>query len=113
MEVGEDEDRMIGGEGATDEGPAVNSSDGSADSMWEPDSDDAADTADENAAPSGGEESDDDESWDTGIISIDDDLRAKVTRLIQEDPCEKRCLEGKADQLEKFLCSLSQMTAGE
>jgi hypothetical protein len=50
---------------------------------------------------------------DTSIISIDDDLRSKVTRLINEDACKKRCLEGKAAELEQFLCSLSQMTGGE
>jgi hypothetical protein len=89
---------------------SVYSSDGSADSSWEPDPEDASSAEDEGEHEEihGG-----DEGMDTSIISIDDDLRSKVTRLINEDACKKRCLEGKAAELEQFLCSLSQMTGGE
>ncbi|KAG3244786.1 hypothetical protein PI124_g10454 [Phytophthora idaei] len=41
------------------------------------------------------------------------DLREAVAQLIQNYPCEKKCLEGKAVVIEQFLCSLSQMTSGE
>uniref|UniRef100_H3H4Y9 DUF7869 domain-containing protein n=1 Tax=Phytophthora ramorum TaxID=164328 RepID=H3H4Y9_PHYRM len=86
------------------------SSDGSADSSWEPDPDDAssAENEDEREEDQGGGE-----DMDTSIILIDCDLTSEVTRLIREDVCTKRCLEGKAAKLEQFLCSLSQMTGGE
>lgn len=86
------------------------SSGGSADSSWEPDPDDAGSAEDENEhdeALSG------DGGLDTSIILIDGDLRSKVSRLIQEDACKKKCLEGKTSQLEQFLCSLSQMSSSE
>ncbi|EEY63579.1 uncharacterized protein PITG_15951 [Phytophthora infestans T30-4] len=38
---------------------------------------------------------------------------AIVTRLIREDPSDKKCLERKAMELEQFLCSLSQNASGE
>uniref|UniRef100_H3H7Q0 DUF7869 domain-containing protein n=1 Tax=Phytophthora ramorum TaxID=164328 RepID=H3H7Q0_PHYRM len=86
------------------------SSDGSADSSWEPDADDAssAENEDEREDDQGGGE-----DMDISIILIDCDLTSEVTRLIREDVCKKRCLEGKAAKLEQFLCSLSQMTGGE
>ncbi|RLN91485.1 hypothetical protein BBJ28_00026876 [Nothophytophthora sp. Chile5] len=83
----------------------------SADSVWEPDSDDAASTADENPPPSDGDLSDDDDFGEDGIISISKDLWAKIIRLMMEDPCEDRCLKGEAARLEQFLCSLSQMAS--
>ncbi|TYZ60634.1 hypothetical protein PybrP1_004891 [[Pythium] brassicae (nom. inval.)] len=45
--------------------------------------------------------------------SSDTKLRECVTQLIQVDNCEAICLEGKADKLEGFLCSVSQMTPSE
>ncbi|OWZ07706.1 hypothetical protein PHMEG_00019863 [Phytophthora megakarya] len=70
--------------------------------------------------PSSGNEilgsSDDESSMEVGETSIilnSEDLRDAVTRLIGEDTCDKKCLEGKAKELEQFLCSLSQMSSSE
>jgi hypothetical protein len=89
------------------------SSDASADSAWAPDSEDGVSSGNELLPSEGGEDSSDSDAEDTSIISIGKDLRDTVTQLIQEDPCEKKCLQGKAGQLEQFLCSLSQMTGGK
>jgi hypothetical protein len=61
---------------------SVYSSDGSADSSWEPEPEDAssAEEEGEHEEVHGG-----DEGMDTSIISIDDDLRSKVTRLVNRN----------------------------
>ncbi|TYZ63857.1 hypothetical protein PybrP1_002327, partial [[Pythium] brassicae (nom. inval.)] len=56
--------------------------------------------------------SDEDES-EIRIDSSDNELRDRVTQLIQADGCEARCLEGKADKPEAFICSISQMAPRE
>ncbi|ETI54792.1 hypothetical protein F443_02464 [Phytophthora nicotianae P1569] len=91
---------------------SAGSGDASEDSEWVLDS--------EEECPCGNEiqtsDSDVDEDSNTVATSInlnDGELPELVTRLIQEDPCDKKCLKGNATELEQFLCSLSQMTSGE
>ncbi|KAF4134874.1 hypothetical protein GN958_ATG15935 [Phytophthora infestans] len=56
-------------------------------------------------------EIDGDSSAMASSINLNDgDLRhASYSR----GPCDKKCLEGRAMELEQFLCTLSQMTSGE
>jgi hypothetical protein len=88
------------------------SGDASGDSEWAPDSDDDRSSGAEIMASTDEHDSDVCDE-DTRIILISDDLREVVTSLIHEDPCKKKCLEGKASELEQFMCSLSPMTTGE
>ncbi|POM58792.1 Hypothetical protein PHPALM_36515 [Phytophthora palmivora] len=53
------------------------------------------------------------EEVDSSIILNDEELREKVTSLIQGDRCEDQCLRGKTADLQNFLCSMSQMTTQE
>ncbi|KAE8975039.1 hypothetical protein PR001_g25825 [Phytophthora rubi] len=84
------------------------------DSAWEPVSEDdassvEADVVDEEGGCASSEES----SLDESIISCDDDLRARVTALIQADACDDHCLRGKVVDLEHFLMSLDHMSPNE
>ncbi|KAE9332143.1 hypothetical protein PF008_g15084 [Phytophthora fragariae] len=86
------------------------------DSAWEPVSADEADASsvegdvvDEEGSCASSEES----SLDESIISCDDDLRARVTALIQADACDDHCLRGKVVDLEHFLMSLDHMSPNE
>ncbi|KAE8962677.1 hypothetical protein PR002_g29526 [Phytophthora rubi] len=86
------------------------------DSAWEPVSEDEADASsveadvvDEEGSCASSEES----SLDESIISCDDDLRARVTALIQADACDDHCLRGKVVDLEHFLMSLDHMSPNE
>ncbi|POM69425.1 LOW QUALITY PROTEIN: Hypothetical protein PHPALM_14295 [Phytophthora palmivora] len=77
-------------------------SDTIAGSEWEPDSEDRLSIGNEILG-----------SGDEGDDSIGDDLRAKVTQLIQEGSYNRKCMRRKTLELEQFLCSLSQMSGGE
>lgn len=48
---------------------------------------------------------------DTSINLIEVDLHQKVTSLIRTDKCERRCLQGKAQ--ESLIYSVLQMTKSE
>ena len=70
-------------------------------------------------APSESDEGEDDErsSGVDGDVSADvqctsPELRDTVVRLIREDTC-KKCIAGKATELENLLCSTSRMTPAE
>ncbi|ETL24686.1 hypothetical protein F441_21972 [Phytophthora nicotianae CJ01A1] len=82
------------------------------DSEWGPDSEEECSCNNE-IQTSNSEVNEDSNTVATSINLNDGELCELVTRLIQEDPCNKKCLKGKAMELEQFLCSLSQMTSGE
>ncbi|EGZ20012.1 hypothetical protein PHYSODRAFT_387604, partial [Phytophthora sojae] len=50
---------------------------------------------------------------DISINLIEVDVHQKVTGLIRADKCERRCLQGKAQELQSLVCSVSQMTKSE
>ncbi|ETO66345.1 hypothetical protein F444_16474 [Phytophthora nicotianae P1976] len=91
---------------------SAGSGDASEDSEWGPDSEEECSCSNE-IQTSDSEVDEDPNTVATSINLNDGGLRELVTRLIQEDPCNKKCLKGKAMELEQFLCSLSQMTSGE
>ncbi|KAE9337415.1 hypothetical protein PR003_g12014 [Phytophthora rubi] len=88
------------------------SSDASADSTWAPHSEDGVSSGNEILPSEGDEDSSNSDVENTSIISIGGELRDTVIQFIQDDPCKKRCLQGKEGQLGQFLFSLSQMTGG-
>ncbi|ETI54794.1 hypothetical protein F443_02466, partial [Phytophthora nicotianae P1569] len=53
------------------------------------------------------------EAEDTSINLIEVDVHQLVTDFIRDDACERRCLEGKAGELEHLVRSLEQMTKAE
>ncbi|POM65838.1 Hypothetical protein PHPALM_18392 [Phytophthora palmivora] len=53
------------------------------------------------------------EEEDISINLYDVDLQQQVAGLISADKCKRRCLEGKAKELEWLTCSLGQMTKAE
>lgn len=53
------------------------------------------------------------EEEDLSINLIDFDVVQRVTAVIREDECKKRCLEGKASELQWLICSLEQMSMSE
>ncbi|OWY95453.1 LOW QUALITY PROTEIN: hypothetical protein PHMEG_00034537, partial [Phytophthora megakarya] len=85
------------------------SEDASADSEWDPDCEDELSSGNEILGSSDDEGS----MEETSIILNSEDLRDAVTRLIGEDTCDKKCLEGKTKELEQFLYSLSQVSSSE
>ncbi|KAE8883490.1 hypothetical protein PF003_g32580 [Phytophthora fragariae] len=81
------------------------------DSAWEPVSEDDASSVEADVVDEeGGRASSEESSLDESIISCDDDLRARVTALIQADACDDHCLRGKVVDLEHFLMSLDHMS---
>ncbi|KAK1945933.1 hypothetical protein P3T76_002981 [Phytophthora citrophthora] len=53
------------------------------------------------------------EEEDVSINLFDVDLQQQVAGLISADKCKRRCLEGKAREIEWLTCSLGQMTKAE
>ncbi|KAE9068559.1 hypothetical protein PF007_g27642 [Phytophthora fragariae] len=67
----------------------------------------SAEEYEEVAVDSGGDDSGEE---DICVNLIEVDVNLKVTDLIRVDNCERRCLDGKARELESLVCSISQMT---
>ncbi|ETL40432.1 hypothetical protein L916_08389 [Phytophthora nicotianae] len=82
---------------------SAESGDASEDSEWGPDSEEECSCSNE-IQTSDSEVDEDPNTVATSINLNDGGLRELVTRLIQEDPCNKKCLKGKAMELEQFLC---------
>ncbi|EGZ26381.1 hypothetical protein PHYSODRAFT_327292 [Phytophthora sojae] len=59
------------------------------------------------------EEATEESEEDLSNFLFDTDLNAQVTEIIQWDPCENRCVHGRAKELESLLCSLPQMSKPE
>ncbi|GMG17109.1 unnamed protein product [Phytophthora fragariaefolia] len=88
-------------------------SDGSSCSEWQPGSSDDLGSEEEELALTDLEESSEEATVNTSINLNGDELQDKITSLLQADPCEGKCLQGKEEALKSFLCSLSQMTSRE
>ncbi|GMF41507.1 unnamed protein product [Phytophthora fragariaefolia] len=70
-------------------------------------------SAEEDEAVTTDSEGDDSAEEDISINLIDVNVNQTVTRLIKADNCERRCLRGKARELEYLVCSVSQMAKSE
>ncbi|KAE9133627.1 hypothetical protein PF007_g3277 [Phytophthora fragariae] len=70
----------------------------------------SAEEDEEVTVDSGGDDSGEE---DISINLIEVDVNLKVTDLIRADNCKRRCLEGKARELESLGCSISQMTKSQ
>ncbi|KAE8971656.1 hypothetical protein PR002_g26753 [Phytophthora rubi] len=101
--------------GSLQEDPEEPASDESEDSSWDPDSEDADNdsAADVQAEELSDSDSSDGVPMDGRIILNDEDLHDRVVQLITEGGCDDKCLQGKAAELQNFLCSLSYMTSQE
>ncbi|ETN22611.1 hypothetical protein PPTG_02498 [Phytophthora nicotianae INRA-310] len=60
-----------------------------------------------------GESETEEEEVDISIILENVDVHQIVVDLIRDDQCERRCLEGKAGEVEWLVASLNQMTKSE
>ncbi|KAE9291052.1 hypothetical protein PF001_g19334 [Phytophthora fragariae] len=94
------------GEEESDE-PDSEEPDNSDDEDW---SDDDGSAGEEDVTGESAESEADVEEEDIGINLLDVDLQQCVTNLIRDDACERRCLQGKAGELEWLACSLGQMS---
>ncbi|KAE8985300.1 hypothetical protein PF011_g20440 [Phytophthora fragariae] len=74
------------------------------------DSDDDGSAGEEDVTGESAECEADVEEEDISINLLDVDLQQCVTNLIRDDACERRCLQGKAGELEWLTCSLGQMS---
>ncbi|KAE8974857.1 hypothetical protein PF011_g24701 [Phytophthora fragariae] len=99
--------------GSLQEDPEEPASDVSEDSSWDPDYEDADNdsAADAQAEELSDSDSSDGVPMDGRIILNDEDLHDRVVQLITEDGCDDKRLQGKAAELQNFLCSLSYMTS--
>ncbi|KAE9194952.1 hypothetical protein PF004_g20572 [Phytophthora fragariae] len=77
------------------------------------DSDDDGSAGEEDVTGESAECEADVEEEDISINLLDVDLQQCVTNLIRDDACERRCLQGKAGELEWLTCSLGQMSKVE
>ncbi|GMF64153.1 unnamed protein product [Phytophthora fragariaefolia] len=50
---------------------------------------------------------------DLSVYLVDESIAAKARRLVQEDPCESKCLEGLESDVEHLLMSLTRMEKSE
>ncbi|KAE9333530.1 hypothetical protein PR003_g13973, partial [Phytophthora rubi] len=94
------------GEEESDE-PDSEEPDDSDDEDW---SDDDGSAGEEDVTGESAESVADVEEDDISINLLDVDLQQCVTNLIRDDACERRCLQGKAGELEWLACSLGQMS---
>ncbi|KAE9178130.1 hypothetical protein PF005_g24209 [Phytophthora fragariae] len=99
--------------GSLQEDPEEPASDVSEDSSRDPDYEDADNdsAADAQAEELSDSDSSDGVPMDGRIILNDEDLHDRVVQLITEDGCDDKRLQGKAAELQNFLCSLSYMTS--
>ncbi|EGZ20800.1 hypothetical protein PHYSODRAFT_328874 [Phytophthora sojae] len=92
------------------EEPDSEEPDDSDDEDW---SDDDGSAGEEDVTGERAESEADEEEEDISINLLDVDVQQCVTYLIRDDVCERRCLQGKAGELEWLTCSLGQMPKPE
>ncbi|EGZ22294.1 hypothetical protein PHYSODRAFT_330122 [Phytophthora sojae] len=92
------------------EEPDSEEPDDSDDEDW---SDDDGSAGEEDVTGESAESEADEEEEDISINLLDVDVQQCVTNLIQDDVCERRCLQGKAGELEWLTCSLGQVSKPE
>ncbi|POM76748.1 Hypothetical protein PHPALM_5979 [Phytophthora palmivora] len=92
------------------EEPDSGEPDDSDDEDW---SDDDGSAGEEDVTGESAESEADVEEEDISINLLDVDIQQCVTNLIRDDVCERRCLQGKAGELEWLACSLGQMSNPE
>ncbi|EGZ22429.1 hypothetical protein PHYSODRAFT_249657 [Phytophthora sojae] len=92
------------------EEPDSEEPDESDDKDW---SDNVGSAGEEDVTGESAESEADEEEEDISINLLDVDVQQCVTNLIRDDVRERRCLQGKAGELEWLMCSLGQMSKPE
>ncbi|EEY66469.1 uncharacterized protein PITG_23341 [Phytophthora infestans T30-4] len=99
-------------EGSEDEQESDEEADDSDDEDWSDDNEDEEEDEEASTGESGVSDAAEEEE-DISINLIEVSLQQTVAGLIQADKCDRRCLQGKAQELEWLVCSISQMTRSE